>query len=221
VQIVPPANPGSGDDDPGGGGSGDGGGWSTDMRLGIVVGGLVGVAALVGAITFFYWRRTRPQPYLTALDALAEIDRGGLDGPRPANGVAGANGLLHTPPRGTTTADVLSGGAAGASTGIVGPAPLTPRPPLGPPASVRVIGADGATGTGQPNPAGPAAAPAPGPLRLPPVGAEPTSAPAAPATPKLKLPEPGEVRPLIDPPTAPLVTLEDLQRGPTPPADDA
>jgi hypothetical protein len=41
----------------------------------MVVGGLVAVGLLIGALTFAYWRHTRPQQYLTALDALADVEQ--------------------------------------------------------------------------------------------------------------------------------------------------
>lgn len=59
-------------------------GLSTDAKLAIVVGGLVGVGVLIGVLTFFYWRHTRPPRYRAALDALADIDDGASSGAGPA-----------------------------------------------------------------------------------------------------------------------------------------
>jgi hypothetical protein len=50
-------------------------GLSTDAKLAMVVGGLVAVGLLIGLLTFLYWRHTRPQQYLTALDALADVEQ--------------------------------------------------------------------------------------------------------------------------------------------------
>lgn len=46
------------------------GGMSTPTKLGLIVGGLVGVGALISALTVAYWRHTRPVHYLDALDVL-------------------------------------------------------------------------------------------------------------------------------------------------------
>lgn len=51
-------------------------GLSTDTKLAMVVGGLVAVGVIIGVLTFFYWRHTRPSRYRVALDALADIDDG-------------------------------------------------------------------------------------------------------------------------------------------------
>ncbi len=48
-------------------------GLSTDVELGLVVGGLMAVGALIGFLTVLYWRHTRPQPYLAALDVLSDV----------------------------------------------------------------------------------------------------------------------------------------------------
>ncbi len=50
-------------------------GLSTDTKLALVVGGLAAIGVLIGVLTFFYWRHTRPQRYMTALDALAEVEQ--------------------------------------------------------------------------------------------------------------------------------------------------
>jgi hypothetical protein len=50
-------------------------GLSDTARLGLVVGGLIAIGALIATLTYLYWRHTRPQRYLSALDALAEVDR--------------------------------------------------------------------------------------------------------------------------------------------------
>jgi hypothetical protein len=41
----------------------------------MVVGGLAAVGVLIGLLTFFYWRHTRPLRYMTALDALADVEQ--------------------------------------------------------------------------------------------------------------------------------------------------
>jgi hypothetical protein len=53
----------------------DDGGLSTDAKLAFVVGGLVAVGVLIGLLTFLYWRHTRPQRYMDALDALADVEQ--------------------------------------------------------------------------------------------------------------------------------------------------
>lgn len=55
--------------------SSGGGGLSTDTKLALVVGGLAAIGVLIGILTFFYWRHTRPQRYMTALDALADVEQ--------------------------------------------------------------------------------------------------------------------------------------------------
>ena len=52
-----------------------GGGLSTDTKLALVVGGLAAVGVVIGILTFFYWRHTQPQRYMTALDALADVEQ--------------------------------------------------------------------------------------------------------------------------------------------------
>jgi len=53
----------------------EGGGLSTDTKLALVVGGLIAVGIAIGALTYLYWRHTRPQKYMTALDALADVEQ--------------------------------------------------------------------------------------------------------------------------------------------------
>lgn len=48
-------------------------GLSTDTKLALVVAGLLVVAAIIGVLTWLYWRHTRPAPYLDALDVLSEV----------------------------------------------------------------------------------------------------------------------------------------------------
>jgi hypothetical protein len=50
-------------------------GLSTDTKLALVVGGLSAVGVIIGVLTYFYWRHTRPRQYMTALDALADVEQ--------------------------------------------------------------------------------------------------------------------------------------------------
>ncbi len=94
------------------------GGPSSGRQLALVVGGLLGVAGAISVLTVLYWRRTRPAPYNTALDAV-----GDLGGPPPVTAstpavvgeptVVGA-GDPAAPPRSAADAAVLSAALAAA-----------------------------------------------------------------------------------------------------------
>lgn len=85
----------------------DDGGLSTDTKLAFVVGGLAAVGVLIGLLTFLYWRHTRPQRYMDALDALADVEQ---KVPRSADDVPTAEHAAI--PAG------VAAGAAGATTAV-------------------------------------------------------------------------------------------------------
>jgi hypothetical protein len=87
-------------------------GLSTNVELGLVVGGLMAVGALIGLLTVLYARHTRPEPYLAALDALSEVGTASGDvptgrqvaiGPLPITGVAAAESTATGTPAATAT----------------------------------------------------------------------------------------------------------------------
>lgn len=189
MQIAPPPAPPTEEVDAGGGG----GGLSSDAKLAMVVGGLVVVAALIGSLTYLYWRRTRPAAYGTALDALADITL------LPAG--AGASGA------GDPTTSLPPVGPLG-PLGPMVPAPdasetTNPGDPF--PASTSSQGLNGgATGNGA--------------LLFPPRPDE--DGPSIDLGDKpLFPPRTGEQPPVLPEPPPPIVTLEDLQSQGS--ADDA
>jgi hypothetical protein len=112
-------------------------GLSTDAKLAMVVGGLVAVGVLIGVLTFLYWRHTRPQQYLTALDALADVEQ-----KVPKDGEKIPTGENKTVPAGVGAAAGAVGAAGAAETSqtqafrIIDPSPAssdTSTPPLGTP----------------------------------------------------------------------------------------
>lgn len=50
-------------------------GLSTDTKLALVVGALSVIGIVIAVLTYFYWRHTRPQQYMSALDALADVEQ--------------------------------------------------------------------------------------------------------------------------------------------------
>jgi hypothetical protein len=91
----------------------DEGGLSTDSKLALVVGGLVAVGLAIGVLTFFYWRHTRPQRYMTALDALADVEQ---KVPRNPDDVPTAEHAAIAGRSGTPAA--TAAGVAGATTAV-------------------------------------------------------------------------------------------------------
>jgi hypothetical protein len=117
-------------------------GLSTDAKLAMVIAGLAAVGVLIGVLTFLYWRHTRPQQYLTALDALADVEQ-----KVPKDGAQIPTGENVTVPAGVG-AGAAAAGARGASSSasdasstqtqafrIIDPAPSpdASTPPLGTP----------------------------------------------------------------------------------------
>ncbi len=68
----------------------------------------MGVGLLIGLLTFFYWRHTRPLRYMTALDALADVEqkvpKAGTDVPTAEQPVIGTGKSATTAAVGATTA---------------------------------------------------------------------------------------------------------------------
>ncbi len=190
VQIAPPPAPPTEEVDAGGGG----GGLSSDAKLAIVVGGLAVIAALIGGLTYLYWRRTRPAPYGSALDALADIT------------------LV---PAGATAATSTAATTAIPAVGPLGPFPAPPddsvpgdtgllNPSQGPPTPPIVGEAEGNGG-----------------LFFPPRPDDDNAAFDLGDKP-LFPPRTGEQPPVLPEPPPPIVTLEDLQaEGPqeSPPSE--
>jgi cytoskeletal protein RodZ len=110
-------------------------GLSTDAKLAMVVGGLVAVGLLIGLLTFLYWRHTRPQRYLTALDALADVEQ-----KVPKDGEQVPTAADKTVPAGVGAATGAAPAAGDATATqafrIIDPSPTSadaPTPPIGTP----------------------------------------------------------------------------------------
>jgi cytoskeletal protein RodZ len=82
---------------------------STDTKLALVVGALVLVGVGIALLTYFYWRHTRPQQYMSALDALADVEQSVPRG--------GDVPTAEQPAVGSSTA-TAAGAAAGATTAV-------------------------------------------------------------------------------------------------------
>lgn len=175
------------------------GGLSTDTKLTLVVVGLLVVASAIGALTWLYWRHTRPAPYLDALDVLSEVKDHGA---AAATALATTRPMVSDAPTAVTPA--VDAGAAAASTPAV-PVPGAPT------SAVRIIGPvdPDRAGTGGEN--GASGGPAPGdPAPASPVPPGSTSAEAATGEPVPPATDSSAAQPakVQDPPQ--LVTLEDL-----------
>jgi hypothetical protein len=94
--------------------SSDDSGLSTDSKLALIVGALAAVGIAIGVLTYFYWRHTRPQRYMHALDALADVEqrvpRGVDDVPtaeQPAISAGAAAGAAAGPAAATAAIRIL------------------------------------------------------------------------------------------------------------------
>jgi hypothetical protein len=84
---------------------------STDTKLALIVGALAAVGIGIAVLTYFYWRHTRPQRYMHALDALADVEQ---RVPRSPDDVPTA----EQPTISASGATGAAAGAAGATTAV-------------------------------------------------------------------------------------------------------
>jgi hypothetical protein len=135
--LVPPAS--SSTTTPGSSGGG-GGGLSADTKLRMVVGALVLVGGGIAALTYLYWRRTRPPAINAALGALGDLDPLTASIATAAVGAPSApqlapTAMIGSPPLPASWLDLAATAPASTS-----PTTSTPATPTGSGTGVRILG---------------------------------------------------------------------------------